>query len=85
MIGMFSALSLTVRIGMIIAAVVSFATIGGVIYHGIWKRGYDHALRDIARQDDRAIGKATEYRSRFIDCRARGLRWNTETGECGGR
>lgn len=85
MMAMFSGLSLAIRLGMIVALVVSLATIGGVIYHGIWKRGYDHALRDIAAQDDRAIGKATEYRSRVVDCRARGLRWDQSTGQCSGR
>jgi hypothetical protein len=86
--GVLAALQLlgpTTRLIMIGGLVLSLATAGGVIYYKIWQRGYDHAIADIAKQDKRAIAKASAARDAVLDCDARGLLWDQSTGQCSGR
>lgn len=71
-----------VRIALYAGVAIGVITAGGVIYHKIWERGYDHAIADIARQDKKAIDRATFARSGVLDCKSRGLRWDQSTGIC---
>lgn len=80
----FSLLGTTTKLVIIAGIVLSLITAGGVIYHQIWERGYQHAIADIAKQDKRAIAKATVARSAVLDCDARGLPWDQSTGKCVG-
>ena len=48
-------------------------------------RGYDRGLADVAKQDQKAIARATQYRGAVLDCRARGLRWDQTSGQRSGR
>lgn len=61
----------------------------GVWHFHVWSNGrsygYDEALKDIAKQDGKAIAKANSYRAAVRDCRAGGLRWDQSTGQCKGR
>jgi len=80
-----SGASLTTKL---ISAGVVLAVVGiayGVWHKTVWERGYARAIADIARQDEKAIKRASEARSAVLDCRARGLRWDQSTGQCGGR
>lgn len=67
------------------AMVLSLLTAYGVWHHKIWSNGYARAVSDIAAQDEKAINRAKAARSKFLDCRTRGLRWNQSAGECEGR
>jgi hypothetical protein len=51
-------------------------------HHKVYSKGYDAALAAVARADARAVGKATEYRNIFKDCRAQGRGWDQTTGKC---
>lgn len=54
----------------------------GVWHHKVFRDGYDRALADIAAEDKRAIGRATELRSTWRACRDRGGRWIQTEGRC---
>ncbi|WP_158669497.1 hypothetical protein [Bradyrhizobium guangdongense] len=54
----------------------------GVWHHKVYRAGYDRALADIAAEDKRAIGAATELRKTWRDCRDRGGRWLQSEGRC---
>ena len=71
-----------VKVGLIFAAVIAVVTAGGIIYHNIWERGYARAIADIAKQDQKAIARASTARSVVLDCRARGVRYDQSTGLC---
>lgn len=81
----FGLLSAGVRWSIILAVVIAAIGAGGTIYYKIWSRGYERALTDIAKQDAKAIAKATEYRNAWRECRDGGLRWDQSTGKCEGR
>jgi hypothetical protein len=49
---------------------------------GEYERGYKRALAAIAEQDAGAIASATELRSVWRDCRARGGAWDQSNGSC---
>ena len=53
-----------------------------VWHHKVYSKGYDAALAAVARADARAVGKATEYRNIFKDCRAQGRGWDQTAGRC---
>ncbi|UGX98216.1 hypothetical protein G6321_00025065 [Bradyrhizobium barranii subsp. barranii] len=69
---------------LIAAAVAALALLAayGVWHHRVFQSGYDRALADIAAEDLRAIGKATELRDVWRDCRKRGGRWIQSEGKC---
>lgn len=82
--GWFAAASATVKL-VAVGSIVIAAVIGSaIIYHRIWERGYVRALSDIATQDAKAIGKATEYRNTWRVCRDAGRVWDQSTGKCSG-
>lgn len=81
----FKAMGWAGRIATVLAIVASLGTIYGIWHYKIWSRGYARAIADIAAEDTGAINAATQKRSTFLDCRSRGLRWDTGTGECKGR
>jgi redox-regulated HSP33 family molecular chaperone len=54
----------------------------GAWHHQVYQKGYVAALAAIARGDSRAVGKATEYRNVFKDCRSQGRNWDQTTGKC---
>lgn len=80
----FGAAGLTTKLIVVGSLALALLTTLGIIYHHIWSNGYDKALADIAKQDAKAIAKATAYRSAVVDCRARGLHWDQSTGKCSG-
>jgi hypothetical protein len=72
------------KLAVIGVAVMSLGTAYGIWHYKVWSRGYDRALADVAKQDQKAIARATQYRSAVLNCRARGLRWDQTTGVCEG-
>lgn len=74
------------KIVIVLAVVASIGAVYATWHFTIWSRGHDvgyaDGLKDIARQDSKAIAKATQYRSVYRDCDARGMRWRQSTGEC---
>lgn len=83
-----AALSATGLTTKLIMGAVLLASVGiayGLWHHTIWQRGYDRAIADIARQDEKAIRAASTARSAVLDCKSRGLRWDQSTGQCAGR
>lgn len=56
----------------------------GVWHYHVWSNGYEDALAAIAKQDKKAIEKATTYRNAWRQCRDRGMRWEQATGKCAG-
>lgn len=67
-----------------VAAAIALAALGayGVWHHKVFRAGYDRALADIAAEDKRAIGQATELRGVWMECRKRGGRWIQSEGRC---
>jgi len=65
--------------GALLAALLSAY---GVWHYKVYSKGYDAALAAVARADARAVGKATEYRNVFKECRAQGRNWDQSTGKC---
>ena len=86
MIGMiFSAIggtSLVMKLALAAAAVAALGIAYGVWHHTVWERGYDRAIADIARQNEKAIARAGQARRVLLDCQSRGLRWDQSTGIC---
>ena len=78
----FSLAGLATKLSVIAVAVLTLGTAYGIWHYKVWSRGYDRALADVAKQDRKAIARATQYRGAVLDCRARGLRWDQTTGQC---
>jgi hypothetical protein len=69
---------LLVAAGLLTALLAAY----GIWHHKVYSKGYDAALAAVARADARAVGKATEYRNIFKDCRAQGRGWDQTMGKC---
>lgn len=86
MIGLiFNALGgagLVTKLGIAAGLVVALLAGYGVWHHKVYANGYRAALADIARADNRAVGRATQYRQAFKNCRADGKAWDVTTGAC---
>lgn len=83
--GAMALLNATGLVGKLIAAgvlVASMLTLYGIWHHKVYHSGYITALADIARQDSRAVGKATEFRNAFKACREQSKKWDQTTGAC---
>ncbi len=80
----FGAAGITTKLIALGSIAIVLITAYGIWYHHVWSNGYDDALAAIAKQDKKAIAKATQYRAVFSDCRARGLQWDQATGKCSG-
>lgn len=78
----FNAMGWVGRIAAIVGPLLVLGTLYGVWHHKVYTKGYDAALAAVARADARAVGKATEYRNAFKDCRARNMAWDQTTGKC---
>ena len=81
----FSLAGLATKLSVIAVAVLTLGTAYGIWHYKVWSRGYDRALADIAKQDQKAIARATQYRGAVLDCRAGGMRWDQTSGQCSGR
>lgn len=65
------------------AGLVALAVIGyGFWHHKVYSEGWYAGLASIARQDEKTIAKATEFRNAFKACRAAEKRWDMTTGAC---
>lgn len=64
------------------AVLVALGVSYGVWHHQVFQSGYVRALADIAAEDKRAIGRATELRATWRACRDRGGRWIQSEGKC---
>lgn len=64
--------------GLLLAAAAAY----GVWHHKVYQSGYARAIADIAAEDKRAIGAATEMRNTWRECRDRGGRWIQSEGRC---
>jgi len=86
MIGtIFSALSATGLVTKLIMAgvlVASLLAAYGLWHHKVYRDGYTRALSDIAAEDSRAIGRATQLRQTWQVCRDRNGQWDQSTGKC---
>lgn len=88
MIYLKGALALLQASGLVTKLVVAASIAGaalvayGVWHHKVYRAGYDRALADIAAEDRRAIGQATELRKTWRTCRDRGGRWIQSEGKC---
>ncbi|MCK1684232.1 hypothetical protein IVA87_33815 [Bradyrhizobium sp. 147] len=69
---------------LVVAASLALAALGayGIWHHKVFRAGYDRALADIAAEDKRAIGRATELRKTWRECRERGGQWSQTEGRC---
>lgn len=77
-----SAAGLLTKLLVAAGLVAGLLTAYAVWHHKVYAKGYDAALAAVARADARAVGKATEYRNVFKDCRAQGRGWDQTTGRC---
>lgn len=78
----WKAASWGLRIATIGGVLIAAGTLYGIWHHKVYQRGYDRALADIAAEDKRAIGAATELRKTWRECRDRGGRWIQSEGRC---
>jgi hypothetical protein len=67
-----------------LAGALALAVLGayGIWHHKVFQSGYDRALADVAAEDARAIGRATDLRSTWLACRKTGRRWIQSEGKC---
>jgi hypothetical protein len=81
-LALLEASSLVTR--LVVAGSLALAALGayGIWHHKVFSAGYDRALADIAAEDQRAIGRATELRSTWRACREHGGRWIQTEGRC---
>lgn len=79
MLGVLDVLKLAA--GAAIGAAIGY-TAGNVMGQGA---GYDRALIEIAAQDNRAVGRAEEFRLKRRYCVDGGGVWSQSSGECVGR
>lgn len=80
----FKAAGLVTKLIAVVSIIAVLGTVYGIWHHKIWSRGYDRALSDIAKQDAKAVAKATEYRNTWRVCRDAGRVWDQSTGKCAG-
>ncbi|MEY9466275.1 hypothetical protein ABH973_006688 [Bradyrhizobium ottawaense] len=78
----WKAASWGMRIAAVVGPLLIVGTAYGVWHHKVYQRGYARALADIAAEDRRAIGAATELRKTWAACRDRGGRWIQSEGRC---
>ncbi|WP_441280071.1 hypothetical protein [Bradyrhizobium sp. 63_E2_N1_3] len=78
----WKAASWGVRIAAVVGPIVVVGAAYGVWHHQVYRAGYVRALADIAAEDERAIGKATELRATWRACLDRGGRWIQSEGKC---
>ncbi|MBR1150069.1 hypothetical protein [Bradyrhizobium sp. JYMT SZCCT0428] len=69
--------------GILVAVVAALAIGYGVWRHKVFREGYARALSDIAANDTAAVGRATDLRKTWRECRDRGGRWDQAAGRCG--
>lgn len=69
---------------LVLAGSLALAALGayGIWHHKVFRAGYDRAIADIAEEDKRAIGQATDRRKTWRECRDRGGRWIQSEGKC---
>ncbi len=77
-----SAAGLLTKLLVAAGLVAALLTAYGVWHHKVYSKGWNDALAAVARADARAVGKATQYRNAFKDCRAQGKGWDQTTGRC---
>ncbi|MBX0316990.1 hypothetical protein, partial [Planococcus glaciei] len=82
MLGGLSATS-KVLIAIAVAATIALTvtSIYAVWHHEVFKSGYDKAMLDIARADDKAIDRASSLRNGYVACHALGRNWDQSTGK----
>ncbi|WP_448031558.1 hypothetical protein [Bradyrhizobium liaoningense] len=78
----WKAASWGMRIAAVVGPLLVVGTVYGVWHHKVDQAGYRRALADIAAEDKRAIGAATELRKTWRECRDRGGRWIQSEGRC---
>jgi hypothetical protein len=78
----FKLMSLSWRVGIIAAFFGSILVAGGIVYHGIWERGHEAALVEVAKADAKTIARATAFRNKLLECRSQGRDWDQSTGRC---
>lgn len=71
-------MKLAVAAGLVVAMLAAY----GVWHHKVYSQGWYAALASIARQDEKTIAKATEFRNAFKTCRSDGKSWDQTTGGC---
>jgi hypothetical protein len=65
------------------AGLVALVLVGyGLWHHKVYSEGWYAALASVARGDDKAVAKATEFRAAFKACRAASKSWDQTTGDC---
>lgn len=61
---------------------LTVTSVYGVWHHEVFKSGYDRAMLDIARADDKALDRASTMRNAWRACRDAGRDWDQTTGRC---
>jgi hypothetical protein len=51
-------------------------------HHQVFKSGYERALLDVARADDKTVDRASKMRNAWVACRDAGRPWDQTTGSC---
>jgi hypothetical protein len=67
-----------VGLGLVAALLTAY----GIWHHQIYQSGYDRALSDIARNDSKAVGRASNLRTTYETCNDRKGSWDQTTGRC---
>jgi len=79
-------LSATSKVLIATAAAATVAltvtSVYAVWHHEVYRSGYDKAMLDIARADDKAIDRASSLRNSWRACRDLNRSWDQSTGKC---
>lgn len=81
-LAVFKLFSWGTRLAIIGGILLSLVVSGGVVYHHIWKNGFDAAIAKIAEADARTVERASAARAALKSCRDLGKRWDQSTGNC---
>lgn len=85
------ALKLFGGLGALTKILTIVGLLGGLyISYALWRQsiyneGWNAHKAAVARADKKVVEDAQNARGVFLECRARGLSWDTRTGKCGGR
>ncbi|EJN11868.1 hypothetical protein PMI42_04883 [Bradyrhizobium sp. YR681] len=81
--GLSFAMKALIALAFAATVALTVTSVYGIWHHKVYKSGYDRAMLDIARADDKAIDRASTLRNGYVACHALGRNWDQSTGSCG--
>jgi glucose-6-phosphate 1-dehydrogenase len=80
--GLSFAMKALIAVAFAATVALTVTSVYEVWHHKVFRSGYDRALLDIARADDKAVDRASTMRNAWRACRDLGHNWDQSTGRC---